>query len=377
MHRWLLPLFAALAAGSAGCKRDEIQVYQAPKDAPVPAMASPHAHGAGGADGASAASAGAARAPWEVPEGWTEKPNSGGMRIATYAVTAADGRSVDISVVPLGPQAGSLLENVNRWRNELKLGPITEADLTAQVQTVPIGGLTGQMFNLVSEQATLGEGKHKERTLAALLSLGGSTVFFKLRGEDQLATENLPKFLAWLKSVQTGSNDDAAATSASAKPSGGSLPADKTGPVAPPPATGIPEWAPPAHWKSGGQRPMRLATFDVPGGSDQVADLSISALGGPAGGLLANINRWRTQQLGLPAATDAELPKLTTEFDVTGGKATLVDFAGAGELAGQRMVAAIVNRSDRTWFFKLTGPDALVAGERENLVKFVKSVKFP
>ena len=89
------------------------------------------------------------------------------MRIASYGVTASDGRSLDISVIALGAQAGSLLDNVNRWRNELKLAPITEAELTGAVQSVPIGTMTGQMVNLVSEQATL-EGKHKERTLAAI-----------------------------------------------------------------------------------------------------------------------------------------------------------------------------------------------------------------
>lgn len=368
-----VPLLLVLAVGAFGCKREEIQVYQAPKDSVAPAPT------------ASAESAGtpqtAGRPPWEVPADWAEKPaGGGGMRIASYGVTASDGRSLDISVVALGAQAGSLLDNVNRWRNELKLAPITEAELAGAVQSVPIGTMTGQMVNLVSEQATL-EGKHKERTLAAILSLGGSTVFFKLRGEDQLATENQPKFLAWIKSVRTdtGTDDSSAAAAATAAPltSSGAVPPNMAGPVAPPPATQTPDWAPPAHWKAGGQRPMRLATFEVPGGQNQVADLSISALGGSAGGLLANLNRWRTQQLGLPAATEAELPKLTTTVEVTGGTATVVDFAGAGEFKGERMLAAIVSRGDRTWFFKLSGPDAVVGPERDNFVKFLKSVKFP
>jgi hypothetical protein len=306
------------------------------------------------------------------------------MRIASYGVSAADGRSVDISVVPLGGQSGGELENLNRWRGQIGLAPITEAELPAQTQPVTIGTLTGKLFEMVGDKLTL-DGKYKARTLAAVLSLSGTTVFFKMTGEDALVTENKTKFIEWLKSVQTGAPGAMEPTAASTLPPTAtpapvtSIPpmvSSSTAGVPPPPATGVPAWAPPAHWKAGGQRPMRLATFEVPGGNDQVADLSISALGGTAGGVLANLNRWRTQQLGLTAATEADLPKLTSQVPVTGGVATLVDFAGEGELKGTRMLAAIVNRPDRTWFFKLTGPDAVLGAERENFVKFLQSVKF-
>jgi hypothetical protein len=372
MFRRTIPLLSVLVIASLGCKREEIQVYQAPKDSPVPAVAP--APG-GGADPHGGAATASAKLPWVVPDGWTAKASSG-MRIASYEVKAADGRSVDISVVPLGGQSGSLLDNVNRWRNELKLAPITEASLDTEVKGVPIGTTTGKLVNLVSEGANL-EGKFKERTLAAILDLEGTTIFFKLRGEAQLALENEPKFRAWLQSVQTTipSPTEAAAAPAAPNPSP-PMTSSSTAGVPPPPATAVPQWEPPAHWKAGGQRPMRLATFEVPGGNNQVADLSISALGGSAGGMLANINRWRTQQLGLTAATEADLPKISSEVPVSGGKATLVDFAGEGELKGTRMLAAVVSQDDRTWFFKLTGPESVVGAERENFVKFLKSVKF-
>lgn len=374
MIRWTVPLVSVLVLAATGCKREEIQVYQAPKDSPT---AAPAASAGAGANPHGAAPAGG-KVPWTVPDGWNTKASTSSMRIASYEVKTDDGRSLDISVIPLGGQAGSLLDNVNRWRNELKLAPVTEAELDAQVKPVPIGATTGKLLNIVSEQPTI-EGKLKERTLAALLNLEGTTIFFKLRGEDRLATENEPKFLAWLKSVQTEIPAASPAPAAAAPAAPNPIPpmvSSSTAGVPPPPATDVPQWSPPAHWKAGGQRPMRLATFEVPGGSGQVADLSISALGGSAGGLLANLNRWRTQQLGLPAATEADLPKITSQVPVSGGSATVVDFSGEGELKGTRMLAAIVSQADRTWFFKLTGPDAVVGPERENFVNFLKSVKF-
>jgi hypothetical protein len=41
------------------------------------------------------------------------------------------------------------------------------------------------------------------------------------------------------------------------------------------------------------------------------------------------------------------------------------------------MLAAVVSRKDRTWFYKLTGDAALVESERANFEKFIRSVKYP
>ena len=51
---------------------------------------------------------------------------------------------------------------------------------------------------------------------------------------------------------------------------------------------------------------MRHASFAVSMRDEPEADLSISVLGGAAGGLPANINRWRAQ-LGLPELAPDEV----------------------------------------------------------------------
>jgi hypothetical protein len=354
-----VPLLAALL----GCKKEEIQVYQAPKDmAPaVPAL--------GSAAAPAPAEAGTSRPPWTVPAGWTEKEASG-MRIASYSITAPDGRTADASVVPLGPTAGSELDNVNRWRGQLGLGSVTDAELSGLTQAVPIGGATGKLYDLVGEKPTLDE-KYKARTLAAVLSVGSATVFFKLTGEDALVAENKPKFLAWLKSVDTGDGGDKATTSAPT-PAATTPPPGMAGPVAPPPSTGQPQWEVPAGWKSVPASTMRIASFAVGEGGD----FSVVALGPAAGGTLANLNRWRGQ-LGLGAVSEADIPTATTTLNLPGGdKAIVADLTGEGTGAGKKMLAAIVARADRTWFYKLTGSAALVAQERDNFLKFVQSVKY-
>lgn len=382
-------MVASLAGFASGCKKEEVQVYQAPKDLP-PAAPSASASGSGsdsgmpaGARSRASAESGAERPPWQVPEGWTEKPRDGQtMRIASYGVTAADGRTVDISVVPLGPVAGSELDNVNRWRNQIGLAPISQSELDSQTAAVPVGGMTGKMYDMVGTQPTL-DGKYKARILAAVLNAGGTTVFFKMIGEDALVSENKPKFLAWLKSVDTGDSSSGSSASASAAapaPAPASapaapaapVPASMAGPVTPPPATGLPQWEVPEGWKSVPASTMRLASFAVGNGGD----FSVVALGPAAGGTLANLNRWRGQ-LGLAPIAEAEVAAATSSVPMNGGQtAILAELAGEGQFAGRKMLAAIVPRPDRTWFFKLTGDAALVTAERERFVKFLKSVKY-
>ena len=356
----LLPAVFALALG---CKpRDGIQVYQAPRDA-----APTNASNAGGSNG------GARDVPWTVPDGWETKPaQPGGMRIATYTVAGSDGRTMDVSVVPLGGNSGSLLDNVNRWREQIGLAAISAADLASLGQTVKIGQIDGQVYDMAGDQPVL-DGKFKARTLAAIMSVGATTVFFKATGEDRLVAENKPKFLAWLNSVQTGPAAPPAGTGSTA--AGGSP--DMRGPVAPPPSTDLPSWQVPAGWKPVAASTMRLASFSVDGANGQTGDLSVVALGPGAGGNLANVNRWRGQ-LSLPPLDEAGLAGASSAITTAAGdQAIVVDLGGQGASAGKRVLAAIVARPDRTWFYKLTGDDALVAAQKDPFIGFVKSVKYP
>jgi hypothetical protein len=368
-----LAVTATLAA--FGCKKESIQVYQAPKD--IASAGTPDMGGGMPAAAPAAAPHGAPstdRPPWTVPNGWTEKPRDGSsMRIASYGVTAPDGRSVDISVVPLGPVAGSELDNVNRWRRELKLAEISEADLAGLTGSVAIGTMTGKLYDMVGDQPTL-DGKFKPHTVAAILSTGGTTVFFKMIGEDALVTENKPKFLAWLKSVDTGdaSPSPTAAPAPTSAPSPAAPPPGMAGQVVAPPSTDLPQWEVPDGWKPKAATTMRLASFVV--GAD--GDLSVVALGPVAGGTLANVNRWRSM-LGVAPLTAETLPAATTSVALPDGQtATLVEVTGEGQFAGRKTLAAIVTRPDRTWFYKLNGDTALVSAEKDHFVKFIKSVKY-
>lgn len=134
-------------------------------------------------------------------------------------------------------------------------------------------------------------------------------------------------------------------------------------------------WSAPAHWQAGPTKPMRKATFLVPAGAGVTgsAELAITAFPGDVGGNLANVNRWR-QQLGLPGIAAADLGAALQHLHVGALHVDVVELVGAAE-PRQRVLGAIVPVAGATWFFKLSGPDALVAAEKEAFLAFLHTLK--
>jgi len=69
---------------------------------------------------------------WTVPEGWHREAGAG-LRFASFRFGSEE-HPLDLSVTPLGREAGSMLDNVNRWRKELSLQPIYEAEMTKLIR---------------------------------------------------------------------------------------------------------------------------------------------------------------------------------------------------------------------------------------------------
>jgi len=325
---------ALLLQGPVGCSRQEIRVYDVPKETAV----------------ASAA----------LPEGWQQLA-ADEMRIGNYSVTGTNGAKAQVTVISLPGAAGGELENVNRWRKQVGLQPITADDLGKESREIQIAGAPARFFEL---SGVAPETKARTRLLAALQNQGDSTWFFKMMGDDGLVGEQKEAFLGFCMRYQYPGDrrqeigDRSQETEDRAAAAGEALqePAPRR------------TWKAPAGWQEQQPGPMQDGKFLVSGGK---ATVSISVLQGAAGGELANVNRWRTQQLGLPAVDEAGLAPLLTPLDLADTKANLVDMTGPKE----RMVAAIVPRGSQTWFFKMLGEEGAVGAEKVAFVEFVKSAK--
>ncbi|HEV2692764.1 MAG TPA: hypothetical protein VG347_07690 [Verrucomicrobiae bacterium] len=133
-------------------------------------------------------------------------------------------------------------------------------------------------------------------------------------------------------------------------------------------------WTLPAGWTEKEPGQMRVASFTATDATGQVADIGVVPL--PVNGQeIELVNMWR-EQLKLAPATNVD-----SEAVMIGGasgklyslvsEAALVD----GKSPARIMVAELV-RGDMSWFFKMTGADAVVAGQKDNFFAFLKSVSF-
>ncbi len=134
-------------------------------------------------------------------------------------------------------------------------------------------------------------------------------------------------------------------------------------------------WQLPAGWQERPASAMRVGYFVIPGPQDQQAELTIIPLAGTGGSDLDNVNRWRAQ-VGLAAITAEELPRITQTVSIAGGEGQLYDLVGDSyEAKDQRTLAAILRREGTSWFFKMTGPAALVGDQKGALVEFLRTLR--
>jgi hypothetical protein len=152
--------------------------------------------------------------------------------------------------------------------------------------------------------------------------------------------------------------------------------AGMSGDVAPPPrpAGGALRWTLPAGWteSEGGQ--MRFATLKPPPSVKGKIDASVVVLPGPAGGELANVNRWRGQ-IGLGAIDEAALAAARKVIRTKAGPLRVYDFTSDGK-PRSRLVAGLTEAAGNTWFVKLTGDAEAVGAAREDFMKLLGSLSF-
>jgi hypothetical protein len=350
-----------LVAALTGCdNKSEIKVYRISK-APLEA-AEPEQQTAMPANAPSPSMPGgmapvASASSVATPPNWEPQPLSQ-MRQASFLVKGENGATADISFVSLGASAGKVLENVNRWLSQIGQPPIDEQKLNkiGQHLTTSIGDVT------VVDLAGLPSGadpKRDGRIIAGITNAGGSTLFFKIRGNATLTESQKSEFVTWIAAVCNSQGGAKAPQTASA-----------TGPGE---NSGNPQikWQMPPGWSEVPPSAMRYASFNAPGTSDQTVDVSIVTFPGRGGSDADNINRWR-QQIGLPPMSPAAIATQLIPLKTPAGDFSSVDIAGADA----RTLAAWTRRDGHVWFFKATGPTAAVEKEKQNFVKFVESVRF-
>src|SRR5256886_5091739 len=139
------------------------------------------------------------------------------MRQASFWVKGDDGAIADISFVSLGSAAGNVLENVNRWLGQLGKPPITEEKLGEMAQRLhtSLGDVTIVDLAGLPDNA---DPARDGRIVAAMVTTGNSTLFFKMRGNADLTEAQKGEFIKWVAAVCDAQTSSGTAQIAAAGP---------------------------------------------------------------------------------------------------------------------------------------------------------------
>ena len=266
---------------------------------------------------------------WQTPKTWHELAGSG-MRAATFQI--GEGASkLECSVIPLpsdDPTANDyLLSNINRWRGQVGLGPITEDELISDLRTSDTGEIQ-------------------------IVKTGGDLT------------------IPWVN-IGRGSDGTNPARPSEAAPGPGPVGPPGAGSRPAPAGTGLGlTYKVPSGWKDAAPRTLVLVGWDVKRDGQEV-QVYISKLDAPGSNLVANVNRWR-DQAGLERLSGDDVRNTVDPVTVGGSKGHSIELRGAKK----SIYGAIVIRDGAGWFFKLQGDPGLAEEEKANFDAWLKSVQF-
>jgi hypothetical protein len=268
-----------------------------------------------------------AKPTWKLPENWKELAGRE-MRYATIQVPA-EPKPLELSVIPL-PAGGQdqqkyVLDNVNRWRQQLKLPAITAGDLENTTKKLKIDGHDATLVSLVGK----GSGQMGGAPFAPFA--GGSA--------GALPADHPPL---------SGPGDRASGKNSTS----GGLKFDA-----------------PSEWSPSKPNAFSLAAFKVGDGDKQV-EITVSTAGGD---FVANANRWRGQ-LKLPPVDGAELAKSASKLDTLGTAGDYIEIVGPDSAQRETILGVQAEAGGRTWFVKLKGDAELAEREKPRFEAFVKSL---
>lgn len=259
---------------------------------------------------------------WTVPDHWQQQPGSG-MRHATLRL-GRDGPELSVIALPTpDDQSDYLLSNINRWREQIQLEPLSPDQLATESEVVPLDGFEATVVRMNGRQPAT------ER-----MSTVGRSMLDSLAPASHFEGDFM------------------------SSPSESSI-----------------ECSPPDEWSPSRVGGMRKAAYSVARDGQQV-EITVIDLSADVAEILPNVNRWR-EQVQLEETTAEALAKEITAIDAGEVVGNYVKLVGPETAEPQQTILAIVAlHSGRAWFFKLFGDTKLAAEEQERFETFVRSVQF-
>jgi hypothetical protein len=135
---------------------------------------------------------------WTVPAGWKEGELMQFL-IARYVIQGNGGESASVNVSQLDGDGGGLLPNLNRWRMQIGLPPMTDDD-AAKLPAIDASGTKAVIADFTGMD-THG-GNKTAQLVGVVLPLNGKTWFYKLMGDPSVVLQQKDAFVAFVQSAK-------------------------------------------------------------------------------------------------------------------------------------------------------------------------------
>jgi hypothetical protein len=136
---------------------------------------------------------------WQLPEGWVSQ-SPGSMVLARFSINGAAGQA-EVTISRFPGDVGGLVPNLNRWRRQVNLGPLSSGDVGDIVTELQVDGNGARLIDM-SEPA---DGQNQG--LIAVWDFrsgedGAVSWFYKLQGEFSTVQASRSQFLSFIESIK-------------------------------------------------------------------------------------------------------------------------------------------------------------------------------
>lgn len=135
---------------------------------------------------------------WTVPAGWQSVTPSQFL-LAQFTIQTG-GAQAEVNVSQLAGEGGGLMANVNRWRRQLGLPPVSqEEDFSKMVDSLTVPGGQAQVVDFNGTNAKNGQ---VARLVGVVLPQNGQTWFYKLMGDPGVVAAQKDAFFKFIQSAR-------------------------------------------------------------------------------------------------------------------------------------------------------------------------------
>jgi len=119
------------------------------------------------------------------------------MRKAAFNITAG-GETGEVTIIDLSKEHSPLLPNINRWRGQVGLKDITEAELSKESEQLKAGDLEATYVKLIGPKTS----KPATAILGAIIYRENLAWFVKFTGPPKLAEQEADRFKQFVQSIR-------------------------------------------------------------------------------------------------------------------------------------------------------------------------------